>query len=422
MAVTKTGVPSSLRGALSYDLQVRDKNRLAEQRMDRSKDKINILFLIFGGQIMGGSERLVYHLASRVNRDRFNPSVAFIKNDILKEFIDLNIPLFEVSKTKRLDLSSMRQISRLIKDNDIHIVNAHHFMPMIYSFYGCKVSNDAKLVYTEHSAWEIEQPPLFWQVVGSYVLSQADGIVGVTQEVATQLRNMFRTSPVKTRAIVNGVDLYGMSRGEDGISKADLNIRENDKVIGIIANFKPIKNHLFLLQAFRELLRDCCGVKLLLIGQSVTGESLSTEREIREFIHTNELDQNVILLGYRKDIPSLLRIMDVCCLTSSREGLPMSLLEAMADGLPLVGTDVEGIRDVIVNGENGLLVKVGDVYGLKCALMKLLGDDSLRARMGQESKLSVARRFSLDRCVKEYEELFMSVSLNENVSRQSGNG
>src|SRR5207249_11154686 len=128
--------------------------------------------------IMGGSERLVYHLAARIDRHHFNPSVAFINDGILKEFDSLNIPAFEISKTKRLDLSTMKRIAQIINDNDIHIVNAHHFMPMIYSFYGCKMSNDAKLVYTEHSAWEIEKVPLRWRVVGTYMLSKVDGVVG----------------------------------------------------------------------------------------------------------------------------------------------------------------------------------------------------------------------------------------------------
>src|SRR5438094_7180676 len=99
--------------------------------MDK-QGRINILFLIFGGDIMGGSERLVYQLASRLNRAAFNPSVAVLNNGVHKEFRQLDIPLYEVAKTKRVDVSTLQTIARLVRDNGIQIVNAHHFMPFVY--------------------------------------------------------------------------------------------------------------------------------------------------------------------------------------------------------------------------------------------------------------------------------------------------
>jgi glycosyltransferase involved in cell wall biosynthesis len=101
--------------------------------------------------------------------------------------------------------------------------------------------------------------------------------------------------------------------------------------------------------------------------------------------------------------------MDIFCLTSWKEGLPISLIEAMASGLPAVGTDVEGIRDIIIPGRNGFLVKPGDVKGLKEALSTLMRDNSLRLRLGAESRFLARNAYSLQQCVNQYQELFMSV-------------
>ncbi len=94
---------------------------------------------------------------------------------------------------------------------------------------------------------------------------------------------------------------------------------------------------------------------------------------------------------------------------SFKEGLPISLIEAMAAGLPIIGTDAEGIRDVIISDKNGFLVTIGDENGLQNALHNLLQNDNLRKKFGNESKILVSNIYSLDRCIKQYQDLFTSV-------------
>jgi glycosyltransferase involved in cell wall biosynthesis len=114
------------------------------------------------------------------------------------------------------------------------------------------------------------------------------------------------------------------------------------------------------------------------------------------------------MLGYRSDIPEILNIMDIFCLTSLKEGLPISLIEAMSVGRPVIGTDVDGIRDVIVHNKNGFLVCSGDVNDLKESMITLLNNEALCQKMGRESKSMTKEYYSLDRCVTQYHDLFMS--------------
>jgi len=372
--------------------------------------RTNVLFVIFGGDILGGSERLVYSLVTNLHRDSFNPSVACIGDSVFEGFRNLDIRVYAVPKKRRFDIAALRMLARIIRDDNIHVVNAHHFMPMIYSFYGAKIANHSALVYTEHSVWEMERISRCWRRIGQHLLRSVDSIVGVSSTVTTQLMRSFETRPSQVKTIFNGVKLDAVEVQGQPPTKESLNIARGERVIGMVANFKKIKNHLFLLKAFQELVTDDKQeIKLLLIGQSFSRNEEDAEPEIRRFVSANALEKNILLLGYREDVPALLGVMDIFCLTSFREGLPISLLEAMAAGLPVVGTDVDGIRDVIIDGRNGYLIQIGDVPGLKCALNTLLRNESLRTKMGQESQAMAKERFGLEGCIKQYESLFLSL-------------
>ena len=102
-------------------------------------------------------------------------------------------------------------------------------------------------------------------------------------------------------------------------------------------------------------------------------------------------------------------MMDIFCLVSYKEGLPISLIEGMASGLPILGTNVEGIRDIVVPDENGLVVEPDDVRGLTQALHRLIGDSDLRRRMGESSRRKAEAQYSMRRCIEETERLFSAI-------------
>jgi glycosyltransferase involved in cell wall biosynthesis len=148
----------------------------------------------------------------------------------------------------------------------------------------------------------------------------------------------------------------------------------------------------------------------MLVGRGFDNDPEGSEEDIKQFIHNNSLNGNVMLTGYRTDIPELLAVMDVFCLTSLNEGLPISIIEAMASGLPIVGTDVHGIKNIVEHGENGFLVGPTDEPGLFEALRKLLFDSKTSLMFGKASQRIAGDRYSLDRCVSRYQDLFFRVS------------
>jgi glycosyltransferase involved in cell wall biosynthesis len=373
------------------------------------KDKIKILFVMFQ-MGMGGSERLVYNLALMLNKNIFSPSICwFVGKDVLNEFKDLNIPLYHVIKKKRFDFTAMHEIHRIVKANDIDLICAQHFMPAVYSFYAAKVKNNKSLVFTAHSKWEIDDIPFRWKILGGYLLKQMDSCVGVTKEVALSIKNKFGTDPNKTLSILNGVniDIFDRVKNLEKI-KQNLGFPASDILIGMVANFKEVKNHMFLLQAFNQLVKSMKGVKLVLVGKGFEGDADNTEHQLKKYILDNNLRESVVLLGYRSDIPHLMRIFDILCLVSLKEGLPISIIEAMAARLPIIGTNVEGIRDIITSNQDGILVELGDQISLKNALLMLLKNQEMRTMFGKAGREKVEKSYSLQQCVYEYEKLFIS--------------
>ena len=133
-------------------------------------------------------------------------------------------------------------------------------------------------------------------------------------------------------------------------------------------------------------------IKLILVGD---GELAKEMRKVN-----NSKESSVFFLGRREDVPKILKGSDICVLVSKREGLPRCIMEAMAAGKPVVATDIRGNRDLVEDGVNGYLVKLGDVEGLANSIIKLVEDDDLRKEMGKKGQ-EIIEAYSLENVLVE---------------------
>ena len=143
-------------------------------------------------------------------------------------------------------------------------------------------------------------------------------------------------------------------------------------------------------------------IKLLLAGVGVLSD------QYKEQISRLGLEENVQILGYRKDVVSLLMMADIAVSSSRREGLPMNVMEAMATGLPLVVTDCRGNRDLVINNENGYVVGIDDVEGFADAIEKMYRSEELRDMFGRKS-LELIKTYSLENVTKEMKKIYLSL-------------
>jgi glycosyltransferase involved in cell wall biosynthesis len=174
-------------------------------------------------------------------------------------------------------------------------------------------------------------------------------------------------------------------------------------VVGIVARIVMEKGFRELVRAFAAVRQGDPRARLVIVGEGPEMAELVAQ------IAAHGLQEAVVLLGNRLDVPQLLRTFDLFVLPSYREGMPVALLEAMASGLPVVATDVRGSREVVDPGRNGLLVPLGDVPALADALRRVLVDPEMAARMGREGHGDVLRHYGeevvLDAHLRLYEQL-----------------
>lgn len=367
---------------------------------------IKIAFVIWSLAGMGGSERVVYDIVRKIDKRRFSIIViSFEDGPVRKLYEKIGVKVISIVKEKKIDQKFVKRLRNALLDEDIDIVNPHHFGPFLYSFIATMFSR-IRLVYTEHSRWQMEKLPFLKKIMNRIMLNKSDAVVAVSNQIREYYVQKLCLPRYQVHLINNGIEISAFQNVNYNQLRSKLGIGKNWKVIGIVANIRPEKNHQLLITAFSELMRIENDVCLLIIGQDYM------DGYIQSLAHHLGISQRVLFLGKREDVPDLLNIFDIFCLASFYEGLPLTILEAMAAGIPVVGADVLGINEVIKHNENGLLFPSNDKEKLTETLLLLLRDDSLRHRLSSSGKDCVERHYSLPRMVDKYEHLFSFVLQN----------
>ncbi len=263
------------------------------------------------------------------------------------------------------------------------------------------------IVHTIHgpSFYEYQNP------IGNWIFRWAEQVAGecTTQfvSVADAMTEQYLAAgigaPDRYTTIHSGmnIDAFLDARRDDSLRES-LGISPGDLVVGKIARLFRLKGHEFLFEAAPRIVAAVPNVKFLLVGDGIYRERferLATEMNLRGyFVFAGLVPPN--------EIPRYVASMDLLVHLSLREGLPRALPQALAAGKPVVAFDVDGAREVCVDGETGLLVRAGDVNGLANAVIRLLQDTALANRMAAQGRNLVKERFSEERMVRQLDELY----------------
>jgi glycosyltransferase involved in cell wall biosynthesis len=233
----------------------------------------------------------------------------------------------------------------------------------------------------------------------------ADDVSGVCQFSARSLaeRDGFVRTPVAV--IDNGIDpdRYDTSSDRRAL-KLTLGLDPARRYVGCVARFHPVKDHATLVQAFAVAAASVPDVDLVLAGDGPLREALES------LAAGLGIGPRVRFLGVRRDVPDLLQALDVFAMTSLSEAASLTVLEAMAAGLPVVVTDVGGNPELVRHGRDGMLVCRADVSGTADALGMLLADPSRAESMGRSGRERVRIRFRLDDTIRNYSERYFAAA------------
>jgi len=317
------------------------------------------------------------------------------------------------------NIKSIYKLTELIQRNRYDFVHVHTPIASVLGRIAAKIAGVKGIVYTAHGFPFHDQSSLlqyrFYFTVEKFTALLTDLILTQSYEDFTTAQKSGLCPPQKVRHLSNGIDIERFRRDRIHSSshqlRSALGIPETaDLIIGTVGRLTRKKGSEYLIQAAASLLPQFPHLHILVIGGQLSTDPEPFQAQLFQQIRTLGIENNVTLANYRQDIPELLGLLDIFTLPSfTHEGLPRSILEAMAMELPVVATNIRGCREAVVDGETGLIVPPRNREKLVEALGKLLADSSLREKFGKAGRQRVEAEFNEDfvfqRLEKYYAEL-----------------
>lgn len=376
-------------------------------------NKIKILFCLTKLEL-GGAQKQVLSLIGSLDKNSFSPYLFTACHGMLIDEAKC-IPGLEIKFSRFLerpinvfkDFFSLIEAYRFIRKEKIHIVHTHSSKAGIIGRLAAHFAGVKIIIHTVHG-WSFNdfQPPfvrrfyiLLEKVCGRFssklvVVSEHDHAKGISKNIA---------DPAKFRLIYYGIDKDGFSDNPVRI-KDDYN--KDDFVVGMISCFKPQKAPVDFVKFAYLLRKKLPCVKFVLAGDGVL------RKEIEEAVKKHSLCGQFILAGWCRQIPEFLSGLDLFVLTSLWEGMPISVLEAMSSGLPVLATQTGGISEVVKEAETGFLVKPHDMHIMAEKAFTLLKNGNLRQQIGRNAKNFLAGRFTLHETVSMHQQLYRELLNN----------
>lgn len=353
----------------------------------------------------GGGEQVFLNIARNIDREQYNPSVILLKKGWLYDQLSQDdIKITIISSQRSWDLSFLYRLIKSCRQQKIDVIHSHFTGANLYASLAGSILR-IPVVVTFHN--ELILP--WWSCSYSkfkhfLIRNFASRIVMVAEFMKKDYVNIAKYPPNKLLTIYNGIDLDRDKVDIDSTAlRKELGLRDDDLLVGHVANLRPPKGHEYLIRAAKLICEILPNVKFLLVGED-NRENL--KGDIEKQIYDLNLNENVKLLGYRADVPELLRLIDVFVLPSISEGHPLSVIEAMAASRPIVATNVGGLPEIVEDGLNGYLVKSENPSALAEKILVLLKNKNLREQMGKMGRKTVEENFSIKTMIDNYQNLY----------------
>lgn len=314
------------------------------------------------------------------------------------------VTVVSLGRRPGVDLGLVQRLSRHLAEDGVQVLHAHQYTPYFYgALANLRAGRPARVILTEHGrhfpdvvGWKRRA---FNRLFLQHLAADVNAVARFSAE-AVRDNDGFTRWPISV--IPNGIEtsLYGEGAGSVEQARAVVGVPQDRRYVTCVARFHPIKNHALLLEAFSRVAEAHPDVDLLLAGDGELRPRL--EQQARDL----HILSRIRFLGVRRDVPQVLRAANVFVLASDSEGASITVLEAMASGLPIVTTAVGGNPELVEAGVSGLLVPRRDVTAMAAALSSLLDDEVLATRVGDAAQVRARRDYDLGVTVEKYATMY----------------
>lgn len=351
---------------------------------------------------------LVPHIIMLLEQGYVVDIACCLEQKIDQDLINRGVEVYHLPFTRNpLDLRNMKAfflLKKIQKENNYESIHVHTPIAALYGRLLKLKFPQLRTIYTVHgfhfhqggslSSWVIYYP------IEKLMAKLTDMMITINDEDYRRAKKF----KVKETYKVNGVGIflenYHSSDYESGFARQMLELSTDDFVILMIAELNKNKNHHQLIEAVKELKRRGKSVKVLCAGEGILKERLKDE------VESQNLQKEIQLLGYRTDIKELIAACDIGVLLSHREGLPRNIMEIMAGGKPVIGTNIRGIRDLVIEGETGYLVPVGNSMKTADHLEYLINHKPIIKKMGIKAQEYV-QQYEINVVMKELKQILV---------------
>jgi glycosyltransferase involved in cell wall biosynthesis len=346
---------------------------------------------------LGGAERMAVNLTNLLPRDQFMPYLCTTRSDgPLATLVSTDVLRLSLNRRNRFDPSAIARLAEFVRHHGIRILHAHGSSLFLASIVS-RFSNVRVLWHDHYGPCELNDRPAWMYRLA---VRRIAGAIVVNQLLSEWARTRLFLPPERVWFIPNLVDVR-VTGGFPLLVPGTVGKR-----IVCVANLRPQKDYFTLLAAMRLVLAKVPDAHLLIVGARSDGNYQDT---VLAEIAALGLSGNVTFLGSRNDVPDLLRLCDIAVLSSVSEGLPLSLLEYGAMGLPTVATAVGECPEVLDNGRAGILVPPKSPERLANALIGLLHSAEQRRVLGRSLHERVATRYGPRAIVDQFCQVYKSV-------------
>ena len=368
--------------------------------------KLRVVTLVGGVGVTGGAERLAREIVTRLDPDRFDRTLCVSRwpddridpeaaSAAVAELEASGVRFLGLHRRNTLDFAGWRPLYELLRSGT-DVLHAHLFGSNVWAAIVGTAARTPAIVAHEHT-WSFQGQPVRKLLDRRLIAARSDAFLAVSELDRRRMTEIERIDPGKVIFVPNGIP--GRPAGDGRIGER-LGIDVDGPVIGTVCVLRPQKALTVLIDAAALLVERHPGLKVVIVGHGPQQPEL--ERRIAEL----GLERTVVLAGHRDDVPDLIRGFDVAVCSSDFEGTPLSVLEYMQTGLPIVATRVGGIPDIIEDGGQGLLVEPRDPAGLAAAVERLLGEPGLAARLGSSARERQHAEFDIDVTVRAIERIY----------------
>jgi sugar transferase (PEP-CTERM/EpsH1 system associated) len=343
----------------------------------------------------GGAEHVALDVLRRLPPQDYDRHVIGLTGPgpLAEEFRRAGITVHVLRKREGVDVPLWLALTALLRRERFDIVHTHNVTPWFYAGPAAALAG-ARLVHTEHSNLLPAQRRLM--AAERWLARLTRWVIADSEEVRRGLvRQGVPAGALRT--VHNGIDTARFAAPAPSAARTALSLNGAEPVVGIVARLVEIKDFPTLFEAFRTVLRTVPRAVLLVVGDGPLRSALEAEAA------RLGIAGQIQFLGRRTDIPDIVAALDLFVLCSLSEGLPLTVLEAMAAGVPVVATDVGALREAVQEGRTGLLVPPRSPARLAEAIIALLRDPARRRAMGEEAARLTRARFDLAQMVAGYE-------------------